>query len=74
MQIKPPHLLHLHFDYIISAVSAIAKHGHGHEEIIDAIVVQKRDEAERAHKHTILFQQRFLVYLQRNLVEDLSVS
>ncbi|NBA93817.1 GntR family transcriptional regulator [Pseudomonas sp. R5(2019)] len=67
-------LLHLHFDYIISAASTSTPVGRDHDEIITAIAERKPDEAERAaHEHTMLFQRRFLAYMQQNLTEKMSV-
>jgi hypothetical protein len=43
--------------------------------MINAIEARKPDEAEKAaHEHTMLFQRRFLAYLQQNLTEKMSVS
>jgi DNA-binding GntR family transcriptional regulator len=67
-------LLHLHFDYIISAASTTARLGRDHDEIIDAIAARKPEEAERAaHEHTMLFQRRFLAYMQQNLTAGMTV-
>jgi DNA-binding GntR family transcriptional regulator len=67
-------LLHLHFDYIISAASTSTRLGRDHDEIVNAIADRKPDEAEHAaHEHTMLFQRRFLAYMQQNLTEKMSV-
>jgi DNA-binding GntR family transcriptional regulator len=68
-------LLHLHFDYIVSAAAkAGSQLGRDHDEIIDAIVARDADKAEQAaHEHTMLFQRRFLAYLQQNLTSGMSV-
>lgn len=67
-------LLHLHFDYIISAASSSTAIGRDHDDIVNAIAERKPDEAERAaHEHTMLFQRRFLAYMQQNLTEKMSV-
>lgn len=67
-------LLHLHFDYIISAASTTTRLGRDHDEMVNAIAARKPDEAERAaHEHTMLFQRRFLAYMQQNLTESMSV-
>jgi DNA-binding GntR family transcriptional regulator len=67
-------LLHLHFDYIISAASTSTRLGRDHDEIVNAIAERKPDEAEHAaHEHTMLFQRRFLAYLQQNLTAQMSV-
>jgi len=64
-------LLHLHFDYTISASTQL---GRDHDEIVNAIAQRKPDEAEQAaHEHTMLFQRRFLAYMQQNLTEKMSV-
>lgn len=66
-------LLHLHFDYIVSTASAPI--GRDHDEIVDAIQARNADEAEKAaHDHTMLFQRRFLAYLQQNLTAKMSVG
>ena len=66
-------LLHLHFDYIVSTASAPI--GGDHDEIVDAIQARNADEAEKAaHEHTMLFQRRFLAYLQQNLTAKMSVG
>lgn len=68
-------LLHLHFDYIISAASTTTRLGRDHDEIINAIATRNADEAERAaHEHTMLFQRRFLAYMQQNLTKGMSVQ
>lgn len=64
-------LLHLHFDYLIRSDN---KHqiGRDHDEIINAIVNRNVEAADHAaHEHTMLFQRRFLDYMQQNLIEDL---
>ena len=67
-------LLHLHFDYIISTASTSTRLGRDHDEIVNAIAARKPDEAEHAaHEHTMLFQRRFLAYMQQNLTEKMSV-
>ena len=66
-------LLHLHFDYIVSTASAPI--GGDHDEIVDAIQARNADDAEKAaHEHTMLFQRRFLAYLQQNLTAKMSVG
>lgn len=68
-------LAHLHFDYIISAASTTTRLGRDHDEIIDAIAARNPDEAEKAaHEHTMLFQRRFLAYMQQNLTQSVSVK
>lgn len=67
-------LLHLHFDHIVSAANT-HKLGRDHEEIIQAIARRDADAAEQAaHEHTMLFQRRFLDYMQQNLTARISVS
>ncbi|WP_084311938.1 GntR family transcriptional regulator [Pseudomonas jinjuensis] len=66
-------LLHLHFDHIVSSASSI-KLGRDHEEIIQAIAARDADAAEKAaHEHTMLFQRRFLDYMQQNLTAKMAV-
>jgi DNA-binding FadR family transcriptional regulator len=68
-------LLHLNFDYIISAASTSTSIGRDHDEIVYAIAARKPDEAERAaHEHTMLFQRCFLAHLQQNLTEKMFVG
>lgn len=68
-------LLHLHFDYIISTASSTTSLGRDHDEIIEAIAARNPDEAEQAaHEHTMLFQRRFLAYMQQNLTQSVSVK
>ncbi|PPC78869.1 GntR family transcriptional regulator [Pokkaliibacter plantistimulans] len=67
-------LLHLHFDYLINSAGK-AKLGRDHEEMIAAITEQRADDAEQlAHEHTMLFQQRFLDYMQQNLTASIRIS
>ena len=68
-------LLHLHFDYIISSANTSNSIGRDHDEIVNAIQARNPDEAEKAaHEHTMLFQRRFLAYLQQNLTAKMSVG
>lgn len=68
-------LLHLHFDYIISAASTTTRLGRDHDVMIDAIAAGKPDEAEQAaHEHTMLFQRRFLAFMQQNLTGNMAVK
>ena len=67
-------LLHLHFDYIVSSAGT-ARLGRDHEEIIEAIVARDAEAAEKAaHEHTMLFQRRFLEYMQQNLTAKMSLA
>ena len=67
-------LLHLHFDHIVSNASSI-KLGRDHDEIINAIAARDADAAEAAaHEHTMLFQRRFLDYMQQNLTARMSIA
>lgn len=67
-------LLHLHFDHIVSSANN-EKLGRDHEEIIQAIAARDADAAEKAaHDHTMLFQRRFLDYMQQNLTAKMSVN
>lgn len=66
-------LLHLHFDYLVSAASS-SKLGRDHEGIVEAIAAHDADAAEQAaHEHTMLFQRRFLDYMQQNLTSQMKV-
>ncbi|MFK8397788.1 GntR family transcriptional regulator [Pseudomonas sp. BGr12] len=67
-------LLHLHFDYIISTANN-EKLGRDHEDIIEAIAGRDADAAEKAaHEHTMLFQRRFLDYMQQNLTAKMAIN
>ena len=67
-------LLHLHFDHIVSNASSI-KLGRDHDEIINAIAARDADAAEAAaHEHTMLFQRRFLDYMQQTLTARMSIA
>lgn len=67
-------LLHLHFDHIVSSASS-HRLGRDHEEMIEAIAARDADAAENAaHEHTMLFQRRFLDYMQQNLTARMAVS
>ncbi|ARU88957.1 GntR family transcriptional regulator [Pseudomonas sp. M30-35] len=66
-------LLHLHFDFIISNASSSGL-GRDHEEIVEAIAEHNADAAESAaHEHTMLFQRRFLDFMQQNLTSQMNV-
>lgn len=68
-------LAHLHFDFIISAASTTTRLGRDHDEIIEAISARNPDDAEQAaHEHIMLFQRRFLAYMQQNLTRTISVK
>ena len=67
-------LLHLHFDYIVSSAGT-ARLGRDHEEIIEAIAARDAEAAEKAaHEHTMLFQRRFLEYMQQNLTAKMNLA
>lgn len=67
-------LLHLHFDHVVSSASA-HRLGRDHDEMIEAIAARDADAAEAAaHEHTMLFQRRFLDYMQQNLTARMSVG
>lgn len=64
-------LLHLHFDYIINSENP-TRLGRDHDRIIAAITARDADEAEAAaHEHTMLFQRRFLDFMQQNLTAQI---
>lgn len=66
-------LLHLHFDHLINAAST-HKLGRDHDDIIEAIVNRDPKAADKAaHEHTMLFQRRFLDYMQSNLTADMEL-
>jgi DNA-binding GntR family transcriptional regulator len=66
-------LQHLHFDFIMSTDSA-NRPGRDHDEIVEAIAARDADAAEQAaHEHTMLFQRRFLDYMQQNLTGSMKI-
>lgn len=66
-------LQHLHFDFIMSTASS-NRLGRDHDEIVEAIRARDAEAAERAaHEHTMLFQRRFLDYMQQNLTESMKL-
>ncbi|WP_323147807.1 GntR family transcriptional regulator [Pseudomonas oryzihabitans] len=67
-------LLHLHFDYIMNSAGS-ARLGRDHDRIVAAIERQDGDEAEAAaHEHTMLFRQRFVSFLEQNLLRNMAVG
>lgn len=67
-------LLHFQFDFITKTASS-TRLGRDHEEIVEAIAAGDADAAENAaHEHTMLFQQRFLDYMQQNLTASMRIS
>lgn len=67
-------LLHLHFDHVVSSASS-HRLGRDHDEMIQAIASRDADAAEAAaHEHTLLFQRRFLDYMQQNLTAHMSIA
>lgn len=66
-------LTHLQLDYIISTAASTGL-GRDHEELLDAIASGDADRAEQAaHDHTMLFQKRFLEFMQQNLTFPMSI-
>lgn len=66
-------LLHLQLDFIVNS-GASTRLGRDHEEIVEAIAAQDADAAEQAaHEHTMLFQRRFLDFMQQNLTAPIRV-
>ncbi|WP_349814448.1 FCD domain-containing protein [Metapseudomonas boanensis] len=67
-------LLHLHFDFIVSAATSSGL-WRDHEDIVEAIAARDADAAENAaHEHTMLFQRRFLDFMQQNLTAQMRIS
>lgn len=67
-------LSHLHFDFILSPAGSSGM-GRDHGEIVEAIATRDADTAEQAaHEHTMLFQRRFLDYMQQNLTARMRVG
>ncbi|PAU59458.1 GntR family transcriptional regulator, partial [Pseudomonas indica] len=67
-------LLHLHFDFILNTASSSGL-GRDHADIVEAIAARDADAAESAaHEHTLLFQRRFLDFMQQNLTSQMRIS
>jgi DNA-binding FadR family transcriptional regulator len=57
------------------STASSSKLGRDHEDIVEAIAAGDADAAENAaHEHTMLFQRRFLDYLQQNLTAPMKIS
>ncbi|WP_375739053.1 FCD domain-containing protein [Pseudomonas boanensis] len=66
--------MHLHFDSIVSAATSSGL-WRDHEDIVEAIAARDADAAENAaHEHTMLFQRRFLDFMQQNLTAQMRIS
>lgn len=64
---------HLQFDFM-TRQDAPSKLGRDHDALIAAIKEGDADLADRmAHEHTMLFQNRFLTFMQRNLLKDMEL-
>ena len=64
---------HLQFDFMTRQDTPL-KLGRDHDELIDAIKAGDAATADRvAHEHTMLFQNRFLTFMQRNLLSDMEL-
>ena len=64
---------HLQFDFM-TRNDAPAKLGRDHDELIAVIKSGDADAADKAaHEHTMLFQNRFLTFMQRNLLKDMEL-
>ncbi|QXI31007.1 GntR family transcriptional regulator [Pseudomonas vanderleydeniana] len=67
-------LSHLHFDFLLSPAGSSGM-GRDHGEIVEAIAARDADAAEQAaHEHTMLFQRRFLDFMQQNLTSNMRVG
>lgn len=65
---------HLQFDFM-TRHDAPSKLGRDHDELIAAIKSGNADLADaKAHDHTMLFQNRFLTFMQRNLLKDMELN
>ncbi|MEJ4047202.1 GntR family transcriptional regulator [Erwinia sp. SLM-02] len=65
---------HLQFDFMTSQ-DAPQKLGRDHDELIAVIRAGDADAADKAaHEHTMLFQNRFLTFMQRNLLKDMDIN
>lgn len=66
-------LAHLHYDFTVNNPEAVQL-GRDHDDIIDAIERRDADIAEAlAHEHTMLFQRRFLEYMNQNMTAGMAV-
>lgn len=62
---------HLQFDYMTREDTPI-KLGRDHDELITAIKTGNAEVADKvAHEHTMLFQTRFLTFMQQNLLKGM---
>ncbi|MEI2264911.1 GntR family transcriptional regulator [Erwinia sp. CGal63] len=65
---------HLQFDFM-TRQDAPSKLGRDHDDLIAAIKAGEAENADRmAHEHTLLFQSRFLTFMQRNLLKDMKLN
>ncbi|KFF50342.1 GntR family transcriptional regulator [Gammaproteobacteria bacterium MFB021] len=66
-------ILHLQLDYIMHDGRGRPL-GRDHDALIDAIARQDVEAAdEAAHQHTVLFQQRFLEFMQQNATAGMAI-
>ncbi|WP_028291942.1 GntR family transcriptional regulator [Oceanobacter kriegii] len=67
-------LLHLHYDHVVHSAGN-HRLGRDHDELVNAIDRRDADAADRAaHEHTMLFQTRFLDYMQLNLTKGMELG
>lgn len=65
---------HLQFDFM-TGDDAPSKLGRDHDELIAAIRAGDAELADRmAHEHTLLFQTRFLTFMQRNALKNMTLN
>ncbi|MBK0097551.1 GntR family transcriptional regulator [Erwinia sp. S63] len=65
---------HLQFDFMTQQ-DAPEKLGRDHDEIIAAIKGRNAELADiKAHEHTMMFQTRFLSFMQRNLLNSMKLD
>jgi DNA-binding GntR family transcriptional regulator len=67
-------LINLHFDHVVHSETGHTL-GRDHDEIIQAIEEKRVEDADAAaHNHTMLFQERFLDYMQQNLTSGMKLN
>jgi DNA-binding GntR family transcriptional regulator len=65
---------HLQFDFM-TRQDAPSKLGRDHDDLIEAIKSGDAESADaKAHEHTMLFQNRFLTFMQRNLLKNMELN
>jgi DNA-binding GntR family transcriptional regulator len=67
-------MMHMHFDYLTVATDETLLTDE-HTGMLDAIIAQDAEKSDAlAHAHTRQFRDRFIRYLQENLISDMELS